>query len=623
MVNVAWIVFIALALVAQVFANSGITGTVLHWHILGDELTLLLELEVLNSTDNSLSKDYDRIIRQMSEIDTTMQTSVQDFQKFETAPTCNKMALSALTYTCTTIKGEDQAKESIDDILDEEKSLFATRLAVCELSDSGDQELIPAECVSFLPTAMRTEKKSWLGYISGEGQRKPDSRYPEYEQATRQDRTRCVTALKKTPQTWSSYSNAKQNAHQWCLAARGEVEKGKLFDMYRAMADNAASQVDIVRLQEEASRKHLEALRFLTTRMHKLAQDNMERNGEFWQAMQDAMDDARVQFQAEIDRRNTVIQAQDERMHAIFEEFRSEMKIAREQHNKEIALAQDRNDEASRERIEYANEIFEQQMLQILYNASGMAQEVATHGSNTLQSLQQIDHQVANVGNTATALEQTLDNATAIMQQLQDQMNNTGNSVAALDAQVLAVLDRISSTVGAFIGLLDRIPTALQCFYYLAAAVFLVLFQVCGGGPVLRLVLASTLKTTSHALLGVSKCLGKATKRSVCAMSHQVDIKGGILLASVVLGFATYLFWMGSPIARSQQGKLSTLECIFLVMAAVFIVSFAIITLSLALGHWMSGKAEDEQEADLTPTRKVAAFRFNDPKSYSNKKCCV
>lgn len=165
-----------------------------------------------------------------SKVASTLQGSLQKFKELETAPTCNKLASSALIHTCAISKVDREAPESAEDTLVGEKTLFAARFAVCELSDSADRSLVPADCALFILTESNTKQKCWFGCGTVKGREKPFARYPEYDQATRQHRDRCVKALQSSPVTGISYSNAKQTAHQWCSIARVDIENDKLLE---------------------------------------------------------------------------------------------------------------------------------------------------------------------------------------------------------------------------------------------------------------------------------------------------------------------------------------------------------------------------------------------------------
>jgi len=629
MVRVVLLVGIALALVMQVSASTDIAaikGRVLQQNIFSNKLTPPLELK--NSTDNSYNRclNSDCFLGPDSKVNLTLQTAIQKVEELETAPTCDQMATAVLVHTCKTFKGDGEAHETTKKILYDEKVLFATRLAMCELSHANDRSLIPADCASFVPTETNTKKKGWLRYVFTNDHEKPTSQHSEYDKTTTEDCAKCVRALHQTSQTWSSFSNALQNANEYCSAVRQDIEKEELLKMHRAAADIGILQNDALRSQADTLYQQKEAMHFLNTQLLKNAQVYTESHKEFQQMLSDNQERLQAltgSIEVRLQAQDTALEEYDSRFRTMLEEWGAAAQLALSKHNTAVALAQSHNDEISRERIEYAGEMFQQEVLQIIYNASSTSKELAIDASNARQELEQINHLVFNNGKTATALDQTLSGATISMQQVQDQINSTQNDLAVLESQVLAISGHISAIVGAVIGILDRFPAVAWCFYYVVAVAVLLLVKICGGGPILRRAIMSALKLVLVTSLSAFRSLCKVIKRPVCAMGQHVDTKWGVLLVFAGLTLAICLFYGGSPIARSQQSSFSTLECIFLVMNAVFIMTFGVITASLTLKHWMCDGPEDEPEVEIMAAHKVTGFWFNDPKSYNNKECAV
>ena len=89
--------------------------------------------------------------------------------------------------------------------MDDLKSVYATRLAICELRSAGAP--IPPKCESFAPALNNDKGKA-------------------YDKGDNRDLSHCLKSLESRPQWWTSYSNNKQNAIVMCRAARVEIEKG-------------------------------------------------------------------------------------------------------------------------------------------------------------------------------------------------------------------------------------------------------------------------------------------------------------------------------------------------------------------------------------------------------------
>lgn len=584
MVRVALLVGFALALVVQVFANSDVVvnGIVFQWHFSNDKLTIFPEL--MNSTDSTFHNglNYDRFLGPDSKVDSTLQTAIRKFKELETAPSCNKMASSALIYTCATFKGDGEAPDTTEKALDEEKSLFATRLAICELSDSDDQSLVPSECASFVPTKSNTKKKGWFGYVH----EKPIPRYPDYDKATRRDRDRCVAALMKSPQTWSSYSNAKQSANQWCPAVRGDIERDEMLQRAGALFENLVLQGDALRSHNEILHQQEEAIQFLTTQLLKLTHDTLKNHGAYQQmssdalvAMQAAVENAEVNFQVRIARSIAAIDDLEVKGNDMIERMLSTWNTAL-QHNKDVALAHAGAVEDSSVHMQFQLEALSQQVQQILFNTANTGQETAVGLREVVQSAQQLQLQLVNLGEEATTVNGLLGDVASNAQQLREDhvelssainaaINGTRESLAALDSEVLAYTHHVS----AFIAILKGLPGSLSaaawyCSRFIVAGTLL-LFLCLGGWPILALATAITLKLlkiTFNNLKELAQHVHRAADNllsSVVSATQQcVDWKGAILILNVA-GIAIYFVAVETPTAywqRWENGNISLFE---------------------------------------------------------------
>jgi hypothetical protein len=559
----------------------------------------------MNSTEDSIYKglNYDRFLAPDLNVDEDLRNALQKLKEQETASSCNKMAVYALIHTCATYEGDDEAQGATEATLDEEKSLFSARLAVCEFSDSSDRSLVPAECASFVPTETNTKKRSWYGYVSNKGQQKPIPHYPDYDQATRRDRDRCVDALKATPQTWSSYSNAKQSANQWCPAVRNEIEKAEMLKMYRAMAENALLTNDAIRSQTEALFAHMEATRFLTTQLRKFSQDTLETHEalqQMWRDDHDTMQawlkDYGVQFQAQADWYSAALEDVEVKRTNMLERMFSAWKDEAVKHNKEVAIAQARAAEDSRAQIEFELEIFAQQIQQSLYSVSSAGEEVAAGLRETLQDTKQLQLQMSGLSEEAATANELISNVAMNAKELQSQqaelssaINDTRNSLAALDSQVLAITVRISSIVSIFTGLFDSI-LAVAWHYRYAVGAGLVFSVMCRGGwPILCLAVAGFFKLlrkiTSNLTALAQPVLVVAGSFFSCALSalnRYTGYKVALLMILGVAGIADYSVAVETPIAywqRLENGDLSLFEAVHvIVIVALSFVLLAVIS---------------------------------------------
>ena len=590
----ALLIGIFLALVMQVFAKSGVAvnGRVFQWHFSSDKLTVSPEL--MNSTNSAFHNglNYDRFLGPDSKVDSTLQTAIRKFSELETAPSCNKMASSALIYVCATFNGDGETPDTTEKTLDEEKSLFATRLAICELSDSDNQSLVPSECASFVPTKWNTRKKGWFGYVH----EKPIPRYPDYDQATRRDRDPCVAALMKSPQTWSSYSNAKQSANQWCPAVRGDIERDEMLQRAGALFENLVLQGDVLRSHNEILHQQEEAIQFLTTQLFKLTHDTLKNHEAYQQmsndalvSLQAAMENAEVQLQVRIARSIAAIDHLEVKGNDVIDRMLSTMKETALQHKTDIALAHAGAVEDARVHTQYQLEMLSQQVQQIFFNAGSTGQEAAVELQEVVRSARQLQLQLANLGEEATIVNELLTDVTSNAQQLREEhvelksaINGTRESLAALDSQLLAYTHHVSAFVAIFGGLPSSLSAAAwYCGCLIGVGAFL-LFLWLGGRPILAFATTSigkllriTFKSLKELVQHVLFAAGNFLSSLMGVLKQCVDWKGALLLILSVTGIAFYSVAVETPTAywqRLENGSLFLFEPANCVALAVIVI---------------------------------------------------
>ncbi|KAF2262686.1 hypothetical protein CC78DRAFT_605737 [Lojkania enalia] len=152
----------------------------------------------------------------------------------ESAPTCNRLAALNLINDCKSLEhaGSD-AKANSDIVLDEVKSEYAARLAVCELL--GAKAQVPRECTILVPSSQACVKNRFKSFFS----RQEPSIAGEfcYPDCTHLQFERCLRALEARPQSWTSYSNARQNAVVMCHASRNAIERDKDLSVYKSLTE--------------------------------------------------------------------------------------------------------------------------------------------------------------------------------------------------------------------------------------------------------------------------------------------------------------------------------------------------------------------------------------------------
>lgn len=113
-------------------------------------------------------------------------------------PSCQRMATVTLLDSCQSIDGNLPTSETI---LEDNRSVYAAQLALCEIESAGTP--VPPPC-----SRIRS---------AGESKIPRPSRF---------DLSQCLHTLETKAQWWTSYSNNRQNAVLICQAARAETEKG-------------------------------------------------------------------------------------------------------------------------------------------------------------------------------------------------------------------------------------------------------------------------------------------------------------------------------------------------------------------------------------------------------------
>ena len=143
--------------------------------------------------------------------------ALQLLSSMQASPSCNRLAASTLLNSCQTI---EKSTRDIEASLDDIRSLYAARLAMCEISSTGST--IPHDC-KLLKIVNEPENLRGSWSSSSEG----NVRFSIHENIEKRELSRCLQSLESRPQWWTSYSNNRQNAVVMCQAARVDIEKGE------------------------------------------------------------------------------------------------------------------------------------------------------------------------------------------------------------------------------------------------------------------------------------------------------------------------------------------------------------------------------------------------------------
>ena len=153
--------------------------------------------------------------------------AIKFISSMETSPSCHKLATATLLRSCRSIhpSSNQKGKSGTAKRLDKVKSIFAARLAVCELIDAN--AIIPHQCDSLQVQDHIGRKSILKRFTTSSSNHREHEVSNESEDEPSLEISSCLGALESRPQWWTSYSNARQNAIAICEATRNEVEKGK------------------------------------------------------------------------------------------------------------------------------------------------------------------------------------------------------------------------------------------------------------------------------------------------------------------------------------------------------------------------------------------------------------
>ncbi|THC95915.1 hypothetical protein EYZ11_004601 [Aspergillus tanneri] len=110
------------------------------------------------------------------------------------------------------------------------RSLYAARLAICELNEAGASTPPPCLPVTISPH----HRKGIFGFSS---KYKPEIN--NAETLPKELLASCLKTLESRPQWWTSYSNSRQNAVVICQAARVENEKEELLELHKSILESS------------------------------------------------------------------------------------------------------------------------------------------------------------------------------------------------------------------------------------------------------------------------------------------------------------------------------------------------------------------------------------------------
>lgn len=617
----------------------------------GQANTVYTGLGAASIDDSRHILDYNRFLGSDSRVPDHLKRAIQIVEKHDTLPSCGKMAVSALMYSCATLEGKPSAEDGLqeqtlprDVDLKGEKVLYATRLAVCELSES--KAYIPRECKSFVPTKENTKKTGFLSFITENGPSKPIVSYPKYEEATNQDLDICLGALQNSAQTWTSYSNARQDAVNLCHAVRGDIEKDETLHLHKILTENTASNAEALRLMHENAQETREAFHHLVVNMRKFSVDihegNVEAQAKFTQMWNDVEQKVRVgmqdlanqvdQIKSKMSDSNIQVRESAQHVHGIISEIVTRFNSLMQQHRTSLALAS-RDAENAHEHLEFVNEILQQQVLQALSVALNKVQSVDALSGNALQNVQMIKNETENANEQVVALVLRLVDTLGMVQQLADghediraSVNETRDSIASLKTDVLAISGYVSTVVGTVVGAFGHLPTvALYSFYLAVAGTILFFITLLPGGSLL---LRSCARLVRYSLAKTGNWSHAPMRLDLSALSVVANYALSFAILSVVLATAYQLEAVRQVVSDTMQQLSEDGETAYYIGSAAcgtiaMLVLIAILARVYYFHHSNSNAKHDKQYFEELSKLKHKRFWFNDPKKFQNRKWTV
>ncbi|KAJ5596350.1 hypothetical protein N7450_002808 [Penicillium hetheringtonii] len=152
----------------------------------------------------------------------------------KSSPSCNRVAATRLVESCQSFGGKhtDDAQADEHEALDSIRSMYAARLAICELDGAGAS--VPAPCLPITVSPPATPKFRFSFVKKSQVLDSGSDLLPKEVIGN------CLKALESRPQWWTSYSNNRQNAMVICQATRFEMEREELLDLHRAIVETSS-----------------------------------------------------------------------------------------------------------------------------------------------------------------------------------------------------------------------------------------------------------------------------------------------------------------------------------------------------------------------------------------------
>lgn len=199
--------------------------------------------------------------------------AVQLLESMNSSPSCNRVAATRLVTSCQDLGGRGNTDPDNNQALDQIRSVYAARLAICELEGAG--AVVPQPCV---PVTVSLPSPSNSGFRFFRRFKSMDC---DETKLPKKDLEQCLRSLESRPQWWTSYSNNRQNAMIICQASRIEAEKEEMLGLHQSLAKSTAKLdeglQEALRQAAETSAQHQAFLQTVQALQERLSSELEER----------------------------------------------------------------------------------------------------------------------------------------------------------------------------------------------------------------------------------------------------------------------------------------------------------------------------------------------------------
>ncbi|USP81709.1 hypothetical protein yc1106_08983 [Curvularia clavata] len=489
-----------------------------HYHSPSADATSTINV---NSLFRHTASRNQRIITQALDIVVSMQT----------APTCTQMAASHLMNECKLLEHAPEfTKTRPEAYLDNVKTEYAAKLAVCELLSAQPlNSIAPPHCDVLVPAARHCNKGGGWWHarpaaIPGDKQCYPQFKEHQYMQ--------CLKSLQSTPQYWTSFSNARQNAVVMCQASRDAIERENHLEVFK----NLTQIVGDVNANMQKTTENYESL------IHEQRRYAEEARGSHQELKKD--------LQAVRTNAVATVEAIDNKFHKFIESSVSDFIKA---------LATSQSDEMNRivERMQRFSQDLTAESSQLAKYFSDQLQQY--HG-DALESLR-INHE---------AQVHSYEVLSSYMSAAQDAMNKTNDAAGRSLVQVDRIAQRLDAFESqaehiiegfAFLSAIPGLAKLLICRFIATIGVISIFATICKLDMRLAIYIAGA--CSSAFLLHTTGILDWLTTLHSILSNEPLAIIGNIISWQKGTG-TLLLLWLGAyPICRinAYLGNLAIIAC--------------------------------------------------------------